>query len=176
MHLRQRSPHVILLLVILLAGGALRFYKVGELPPGLYRDEAYYGLDALRVLGGDFALYFAANNGREGLFIYALAAGVALLGRTPEALRATSAAIGLLTIAAMPTSPAVRCSRRAWACWARLSWPSTFGIWRSAEWPFGRSPCRPSSAWPSRSPSLRCALRRLAGVRAWLAWRVSRLG
>lgn len=101
MHLRQRSPHVILLLVILLAGGALRFYKVGELPPGLYRDEAYYGLDALRVLGGDFALYFAANNGREGLFIYALAAGVALLGRTPEALRATSAAIGLLTIAAM---------------------------------------------------------------------------
>jgi hypothetical protein len=100
MHLRRRSPHVILLLVILLAGGALRFYKVGELPPGLYRDEAYYGLDALRVLGGDFALYFAANNGREGLFIYALAAGVALLGRTPEALRATSAAIGLLTIAA----------------------------------------------------------------------------
>jgi 4-amino-4-deoxy-L-arabinose transferase-like glycosyltransferase len=101
MGLRRQLPHIALLLAILLAGGALRFYRVGELPPGLYRDEAYYGLDALRILAGEFALYFAANNGREGLFMYALAAGVALLGRTPEALRATSAAIGVLTIAAI---------------------------------------------------------------------------
>lgn len=99
--MRRQLPHVVLLLAVLLAGGALRFYRVGELPPGLYRDEAYYGLDALKILAGELALYFAANNGREGLFMYALAAGVALLGRTPEALRATSAAIGVFTIAAI---------------------------------------------------------------------------
>jgi len=98
---RRQLPDLLLLCAILIIGGALRFYRIGDLPPGLYRDEAYYGLDALRVLGGEWALYFAANNGREGLFMYPLAAGIALLGRTPEALRATSAAIGVLTIAAI---------------------------------------------------------------------------
>lgn len=88
------------LLVVCIAA-ALRFYRVGDLPPGLYRDEAYYGLDALRVLGGDVSIYFAANNGREGLFMYPLAASIALFGRTPEALRITSAAIGTLTVVAM---------------------------------------------------------------------------
>ena len=89
-------------LVVILAGGAwLRLYHVGEWPPGLYRDEGFYGLDALRVLRGDFHLFFAANNGREGLFIYLLAAGIALLGRTPEALRIVSASVGIATILVM---------------------------------------------------------------------------
>ncbi|WP_169237024.1 ArnT family glycosyltransferase [Candidatus Roseilinea sp. NK_OTU-006] len=89
------------LILIVAIGAALRFYRVGALPPGLYRDEGYYGLDALRVLKGDFSLYFAANNGREGLFMYVLAAGIAHFGRTPEALRAASACVGTLTIVAI---------------------------------------------------------------------------
>ncbi|BCX04143.1 MAG: membrane protein [Candidatus Roseilinea sp.] len=89
------------LVLIVAIGAALRFYRIGELPPGLYRDEGYYGLDALRVLDGDLAIYFAANNGREGLFMYVLAAGVRLFGRTPEALRAASAFVGTLTIVAI---------------------------------------------------------------------------
>lgn len=87
--------------LIVIAGGAIRFYQVGTLPPGLYRDEAFYGLDALSVLRGHLAVYFAANNGREGLFMYLLALGIALFGRTPEALRIVSAAIGALTIGAI---------------------------------------------------------------------------
>ena len=89
------------LVLIVFIGAALRFYRIGELPPGLYRDEGYYGLDALRVLDGEFAIYFAANNGREGLFMYVLAAGVALFGRTPEALRIAAAFIGTLTLVAI---------------------------------------------------------------------------
>ena len=89
------------LFLIVLIGAALRFYRIGELPPGLYRDEGYYGLDALRVLDGAFAIYFTANNGREGLFMYVLAASVALFGRTPEALRIASAFIGTLTLVAI---------------------------------------------------------------------------
>lgn len=89
------------LVLIIVIGAALRLYRIGELPPGLYRDEGYYGLDALRVLDGDLSIYFAANNGREGLFMYGLAAGVALFGRTPEALRIASAFIGTLTIVAI---------------------------------------------------------------------------
>ena len=89
------------LAVIFLAGAYLRLYRVGELPPGLYRDEGFYGLDALRVLNGEFSLYFAANNGREGLFIYLLALGVGLFGRTPEALRVVSACVGIATLVAI---------------------------------------------------------------------------
>ena len=98
----DRSIRYIIILVVILAGGAyLRFHQVGMLPPGLYRDEAFYGLDALNILRGKFALFFAANNGREGLFIYLLSLGIALLGRTPEALRIVSASVGVATIAAM---------------------------------------------------------------------------
>jgi 4-amino-4-deoxy-L-arabinose transferase-like glycosyltransferase len=89
------------LLIILMAGAALRFYRIGDLPPGLYRDEAFYGLDALGILRGHPAVFFAANNGREGLFMYFLALGIALLGRTPLALRIVSATIGTLTLVAI---------------------------------------------------------------------------
>ena len=89
------------LVFIVIAGAGLRFYQVGSLPPGLYRDEAFYGLDALAVLRGHYAVYFTANNGREGLFIYMLAAAIALFGRTPEALRIVSALIGSFTILAI---------------------------------------------------------------------------
>jgi 4-amino-4-deoxy-L-arabinose transferase-like glycosyltransferase len=84
--------------LIVLVGAGLRFYQIGELPPGLYRDEAFYGLDALRVLNGDLSLYFATNNGREGLFMYLLAASIRVLGRTPEALRIVPAIIGTFTL------------------------------------------------------------------------------
>ena len=89
------------LLIILAGGAALRLDRIGELPPGLYRDEAWYGLDAVGVLTGHPALYFAANNGREGLFIYLLAAAISLLGQTTLALRVTSALVGIATLGAM---------------------------------------------------------------------------
>jgi hypothetical protein len=78
--------------------GALRFLNLGNTPPGLYRDEAFNGLDALRVLDGDFAVYFAANHGREPLFLYLIAATVGALGRTPGALRLAAAVCGTLTV------------------------------------------------------------------------------
>lgn len=78
----------------------LRFAYLGSLPPGLYHDEAYNGLDALRVLGGEYPVFFEANNGREPLFIYLCALTVGLLGRTPGALRLVSAVLGTLTVPA----------------------------------------------------------------------------
>ncbi len=41
-----------LLLLVLATAVFLRFWQLGDWPPGLYRDEAYNGLDALRVLDG----------------------------------------------------------------------------------------------------------------------------
>ncbi len=77
---------------------ALRFAFLSDYPPGLYRDEAYNGLDALAVLDGERTLFFEGNNGREPLHIYAMALSVAIFGRTPLALRLPSALIGTLTV------------------------------------------------------------------------------
>ncbi len=93
------TPRAIVLL-LLLVGAALRLGSLGDAPPGLYHDEAQHGLDALDVLRGDVRLYFPANNGREPLFIYLVTAGVALLGRSPLAVRLPSFFAGILTLAA----------------------------------------------------------------------------
>ncbi len=99
--LTTRASTLLTLVVILAVAAILRFWALGSLPFGLYRDEAFNGLDALNVLRGDFALYFAANNGREPIFIYLIAASVGVLGRTPLAARLPAAFASLLTVPAL---------------------------------------------------------------------------
>lgn len=98
--------------LILLLAAALRLPALGQVPPGLYHDEAYYGLDAVDVLRGHLQLYFPANNGREPLFIYLAAGMIGLLGRSPFALRLTSAFVGMLTVAATAAAGRALFSRR----------------------------------------------------------------
>ena len=88
---------LILLAIVGLAAG-LRVWRLGVAPPGLYHDEAFNGLDALRVLAGERPLFFAANNGREPLFIYSVALSVWRFGRTAFALRLPAAIFGTLTV------------------------------------------------------------------------------
>lgn len=105
----------------------LRFWQLGELPPGLYRDEAYNGLDALEVLQGNRPLFFTANNGREPAYIYLTALSLSLLGRSPLAVRLGAAVIGTLTTWLTYRLAAVWFGRRAgllsaWM-WAVTLWP-----------------------------------------------------
>ncbi|WP_420641379.1 ArnT family glycosyltransferase [Candidatus Leptofilum sp.] len=86
-----------LLLLALATAVFLRVYNLSSWPPGLYRDEAFNGLDALRVLDGEFALFFTANNGREPLYITLTALSIALFGRTVLAVRLVAAVVGSLT-------------------------------------------------------------------------------
>ena len=121
---RQRwlSEASVVLVAAVLLGAAMRFYRLGALPPGLYHDEAFNGLDALRVLGGERPVFFEANNGREPLFLYSQALSVSLWGRTPFALRLPAAVLGTLTIpAAFWLGKALfgrkarrKCSERSW--------------------------------------------------------------
>ena len=83
--------------MVLILAAVLRFWQLGELPPGLYRDEAFNGLDALNVLDGQHALFFPGNNGREPAYIYLTALFVALFGRTALAVRLGVAVVGTLT-------------------------------------------------------------------------------
>ncbi len=106
------------LLFLLLVGAGLRLWDTGRIPPGLYHDEAQNGVDALALLEtGRLPLYFPANNGREPLFIYLITLGVAILGRSPLAVRLPSFFIGFLTLAATYDLGRVWWGRRAgrWA-------------------------------------------------------------
>jgi 4-amino-4-deoxy-L-arabinose transferase-like glycosyltransferase len=81
--------------------GVLRFWQLGEVPPGLYRDEAINGLDALNIITGqsqeESPFYFAGNNGREPLFVYLSSLSIYLFGRSVLAVRLAAAVIGTLT-------------------------------------------------------------------------------
>lgn len=92
--------YTLALAAIVLVGLSLRVARFGSIPPGLYRDEAYNGLDALAVLRGARPLWFTANNGREPLFIYLAALSIAALGRTVVALRLPALLLGALTVPA----------------------------------------------------------------------------
>ena len=98
---RELLGEGLLLVLITVAAATLRLTAIDSLPPGLYHDEAYNGLDALQVLSGRYPIYFEANNGREPLFIYLLAASIAVWGRSPGALRLVSALAGTVAIPAI---------------------------------------------------------------------------
>ena len=40
------------MVAVLVVATALRLAAFGEIPPGLYHDEAYHGLDVLDILNG----------------------------------------------------------------------------------------------------------------------------
>jgi 4-amino-4-deoxy-L-arabinose transferase-like glycosyltransferase len=72
-------------------------WQLGQLPPGLYRDEAANGLDALNVLQGEHTLFFPANNGREPVYIYLTSLSLFLFERSAMSVRLAAAIVGTLT-------------------------------------------------------------------------------
>ncbi|HEY3083084.1 MAG TPA: hypothetical protein VGM69_24600 [Chloroflexota bacterium] len=97
-----RDPRFLAVLAATLAVAALlRLYRLDGLPPGLSYDEAWEGLDGVRILAGDRPIFLTDNNGREPLFAYSVAAAIALLGPTALAVRAAAAFWGVLTVASM---------------------------------------------------------------------------
>jgi len=95
-------------------------------PPGLYRDEAWYGLDAAATIAEGMRLWYSANNGREPLFIWLVAPLIRLLGQTPAAVRLPSAWAGTVATAAGYAFGSRMLGRRAGAvmawCLAVMPW------------------------------------------------------
>ena len=76
-----------------------RFWHITDTPPGLYPDEAMNGNNAAQALEtGAFRVFYAENNGREGLFINLQAISLWLFGHEPWALRVVSAILGTITV------------------------------------------------------------------------------
>ncbi|HEX6386620.1 MAG TPA: hypothetical protein VF177_18275 [Anaerolineae bacterium] len=123
---QAQIAHLVALSLILLLAAGLRLWKLDTLPPGLYHDEAYNGLDALSLLEGKtfprfyegwelyaqdahagrepvptrFPVFFEGNYGREPLHIYLMALSIKVLGPTPFAIRLVPAAAGILAVLA----------------------------------------------------------------------------
>ncbi|RMG95760.1 MAG: hypothetical protein D6706_11510 [Chloroflexi bacterium] len=116
-----------LLFILILTAVLLRAWQLGTWPPGLYRDEAFNGLDALDVLAGKHALFFPANNGREPLYIYLTAVAIHFFGRTPFAVRLAAAVVGSVTTLAVWQLGRTWFDKQsgwfaAWL-WATMFWP-----------------------------------------------------
>lgn len=76
-----------------------RFYRLGEIPPGLHHDEAFECLKALGLLAGEeHPVFFEGNFGVLPFFIYLIALGFRLGGVSLLAGRYLAATIGVATI------------------------------------------------------------------------------
>jgi len=96
---RQLFQHLLILFVIIFAIW-LRWWKLNDVPPGLWYDEAYNAMDALWLLDSHSPqIFFEGNNGgREPMYHYLAALAMGVLGAKAYALRLVSAIIGIITI------------------------------------------------------------------------------
>lgn len=87
-----------LLVTAFVVGGLLRVFRVVNIPPGLYRDEAFTGMDALATLREGPRVFYTSAFGREPLFTWLVAASIEVWGATPLAVRLPSVVVGCLTL------------------------------------------------------------------------------
>lgn len=89
-----------LMVALILVSAGLRLWQLPTIPPGLWYDEAYNGMDALRMLNtGTPQAFMVGNHGREPLIHYLSAAMMGLLGASPYTLRLVSALQSLVAVA-----------------------------------------------------------------------------
>lgn len=97
---------IILLFIIFLLGGFLRFYNISNNPPGLYTDEVSIGLNAYDILktgkdqfGYSYPLTFKSfGDYKMPGYIYLVSLSMRFFGETEFAVRFPSAVAGTLTI------------------------------------------------------------------------------
>lgn len=95
----ERWRELALLLLILGLACFLRIYRIDVIPPGLWHDEAFNGMDSLRTLKtGSFRIFYEGNGGREPLLIWLQTIPISLLGATPVALRLVPIVFGIATV------------------------------------------------------------------------------
>lgn len=97
----QRGRWGLLLVGIVMVAAALRLYQLDQIPYGMDHDEGHNALDAMQIIEGWRPVFLPRNNGREPLFMYLMAASMAVFGPTLWALRLTGAIASLLMLPAL---------------------------------------------------------------------------
>ena len=95
-------------IIVILIAAFLRFCRLGDVPVGIHRDEAFLGYNAYSILkngrdmsGQPWPLHFSSFLYSPGGYAYAAIPPIALFGLTPFAVRFPSAFFGLLTVIAV---------------------------------------------------------------------------
>lgn len=89
----------IVLGIIFSVGFFIRFYDLDKIPPGVWYDEAFNGLDAIKANEtGNYQIFYEGNYGREGLFINLVAFSFKFFGVNAASLRFPSAFFGFLAL------------------------------------------------------------------------------
>ncbi len=95
----KRKLTIILFIAILGLASFLRLWHLNQTPLGVWYDEAYNALDALKASeNNNYKIFYPENYGREGLYINILALSFKIFGVNNFALRFPSALFGILTI------------------------------------------------------------------------------
>lgn len=97
------------LIVIVLLATILRFFRLGDVPNGLYQDETAIGYNAYSIIetgkdeyGKSYPLYFKSFGDQKlPVYIYTTTPFVKLFGLTPFAIRFPSALFGVLSVIAL---------------------------------------------------------------------------
>ncbi len=87
------------LLAILLLALVLRFDRLDAIPGEMGEDLPHNYENARSILNGEFSIFFPSHPGREGLMFYLQALYGRIFGLSYYGLKATSAIIGILTVA-----------------------------------------------------------------------------
>lgn len=96
----MKNYQKVLLLLIIVVAIFFRFYKIYEMPGGLFPDEAANGLDINLMQQGHLDPFYERGNGREALFFYMIWGSVELFGKGPWQHHIISALVGLLSVLA----------------------------------------------------------------------------
>ncbi|MEM4230355.1 MAG: glycosyltransferase family 39 protein [Candidatus Pacearchaeota archaeon] len=102
----NKKVQVILLILVFFFAFFLRFYKLGEIPNGLYQDESAIGYNAYSILetgrdehGKFMPLYFKSfGDWKLPVYIYVAVVPIKILGLNEFAVRFPSAFFGSLSI------------------------------------------------------------------------------
>jgi hypothetical protein len=99
---RRRTFWLEALLVVAIAAIAifLRYYKIGEVPPGLNSDEAVGAVGAVETLRHGPQLYYSGQGGGGSLGFYIAAIGFAIFGPSAATIRGTAAFAGVVGVVA----------------------------------------------------------------------------
>lgn len=105
--MQMKKLYVLLFFSIFFLGAFLRLYKLGEVPPGVNRDEASIGYTAYSLLktgtdeyGKRFPLSFQSfGDWKLPLYQYSVVPRVSAFGLTEFAVRLPSTIVGILSVA-----------------------------------------------------------------------------
>ena len=97
---RRALAEACFLLILVAAGGAVRFLGLEHIPPGGFFDEIQNHLVAEGILKGDRPIFVGGMSQMPALFFYFLAGAIAVAGKGLTTVRGLSALFGTLTLPA----------------------------------------------------------------------------